>query len=294
MISASGAVLLIRSYDPYGSGMTSYGFAGEWTDQTGLQNLRARYYMPQPGRFLTRDIYPGTPNQPETINRYSYSSNNPLKYTDPSGHFPLLITAAIGVGIGFSANYAIQVYKNMQEGKSLPEAASWSNMNKKELTVATVGGFVGGLTMGAVTAVVGATGLTAGISTAVSGIGGGALANIMGGQAEAITDAAYDQVVNNTRLESTTDGRHLVYFDYNGREFYNDARSKGFLDQQTIKHDAVIGGLVGGATAGLQSIVADAGTPELLYLGRQPASWIRPVSQAIDYFGEVLQQCEEK
>jgi hypothetical protein len=41
------------------------------------------------------------PANPQDLNRYSYVRNNPLKYTDPSGHIPLpLITGAAGFVIG--------------------------------------------------------------------------------------------------------------------------------------------------------------------------------------------------
>ena len=44
------------------------------------------YYLPGIGRFLSADtIVPDTAN-PQSFNRYSYVYNNPVKYTDPSGH----------------------------------------------------------------------------------------------------------------------------------------------------------------------------------------------------------------
>ena len=88
------AVLLAQSFDPFGNPLkhqgietSSFGYAGEHTDQTGLQFLRARYYSSQLGRFLTRDTYPGTPLQPASLNIYSYGLNNPVLYNDPSGHY---------------------------------------------------------------------------------------------------------------------------------------------------------------------------------------------------------------
>jgi RHS repeat-associated protein len=46
----------------------------------------ARYYDPQIGRFINADpIVPDWMN-PQALNRYSYVLNNPLKYTDPTGH----------------------------------------------------------------------------------------------------------------------------------------------------------------------------------------------------------------
>lgn len=46
----------------------------------------ARYYDPGLGRFLQADTIVPQPGNPQSLNRYSYGSNNPVKYIDPSGH----------------------------------------------------------------------------------------------------------------------------------------------------------------------------------------------------------------
>ncbi len=38
------------------------------------------------------------PANPQSLNRYAYVLNNPLKYTDPSGH--ILATAALQLTVG--------------------------------------------------------------------------------------------------------------------------------------------------------------------------------------------------
>jgi hypothetical protein len=49
--------------------------------------FNARYYSQTLGRFVSADsIVPGA-GEPQALNRYAYSLTNPLKYTDPSGHF---------------------------------------------------------------------------------------------------------------------------------------------------------------------------------------------------------------
>ena len=55
---------------------------------SGLQYLRARYYEPETGRFMTNDSYLGNVMNPLTLNRYDYTSNNPVMNYDPSGHWP--------------------------------------------------------------------------------------------------------------------------------------------------------------------------------------------------------------
>ncbi len=83
-----------RSYEPFGkqlstagNPLTKYGYTGEWTDPTSLVYLRARYYDPATGRFISKDPVRGFPNLPQTLNPYTYAINNPVRYTDPSGEF---------------------------------------------------------------------------------------------------------------------------------------------------------------------------------------------------------------
>jgi RHS repeat-associated protein len=54
--------------------------------ELGIYHYGARFYSPKLGRFLSADtIVPGYAN-PQNLNRYSYVINNPLRYTDPTGH----------------------------------------------------------------------------------------------------------------------------------------------------------------------------------------------------------------
>jgi len=45
-----------------------------------------RYYDPTLGRFIQPDTIVPQPGDPQSLNRYSYAGNNPVRYTDPSGH----------------------------------------------------------------------------------------------------------------------------------------------------------------------------------------------------------------
>ena len=51
-----------------------------------LYHYQARWYSPVLGRFLSPDPIVPEPGNPQALNRYSYVVNNPLRYTDPSGH----------------------------------------------------------------------------------------------------------------------------------------------------------------------------------------------------------------
>lgn len=48
--------------------------------------LRARYYQPAMGRFLTRDTYTGESDDPESLHLYTYCENDGVSMVDPSGH----------------------------------------------------------------------------------------------------------------------------------------------------------------------------------------------------------------
>jgi RHS repeat-associated protein len=64
-------------------------FTGQALDPgTGLYYLRARYYDPSVGRFISRDPVGGLSRVPLSNNRYAYTLNNPLHFVDPSGYAP--------------------------------------------------------------------------------------------------------------------------------------------------------------------------------------------------------------
>jgi RHS repeat-associated protein len=90
----TGNPLTSVEYYPFGHVSESVGqkeqylFTGQEKDATGLYYFKARYYDPEIGRFLTRDKWRGNYKRPQTLNKYVYCMNNPLRYSDPTGNVP--------------------------------------------------------------------------------------------------------------------------------------------------------------------------------------------------------------
>jgi RHS repeat-associated protein len=92
LADGDGEVVGDRSYRPYGgvlesggSGASAYGFAGEWTDGTGLVFLRARYYATYLNQFIQPDPFMPQIYAPQDWNKYPYAHNSPVTLRDPSG-----------------------------------------------------------------------------------------------------------------------------------------------------------------------------------------------------------------
>jgi len=77
-----------------GSSSQDFTFTGEQVEnELGLVFLRARYYDPEIGRFVSRDGFPAHANVSQTLNRYVYTRNNPVRLTDPTGYFSIDLNA---------------------------------------------------------------------------------------------------------------------------------------------------------------------------------------------------------
>ncbi|MBN2306802.1 LysM peptidoglycan-binding domain-containing protein [Candidatus Peregrinibacteria bacterium] len=96
VLDETGNVVERRDYLPYGSErladvqpnttQTDNKFTGkEFDDETELYYYGARYYDPLIGRFTAIDPWAGKLTNPQSLNKYSYVLNNPLRYIDPTG-----------------------------------------------------------------------------------------------------------------------------------------------------------------------------------------------------------------
>ena len=87
---ACGGVALpapLTGSEPALSAVEGAGFTGQRKDSgSGLLFYNARWYDPTVGRFISADTIVPQPGIPQSLNRYSYTANNPLRFVDPSGH----------------------------------------------------------------------------------------------------------------------------------------------------------------------------------------------------------------
>jgi RHS repeat-associated protein len=108
----------------YGGDSARQKFTGKEKDpETGLYFFQARYFSSLQGRFTSPDEFQGGPREifvlgsgsptkqalpyaeitnPQSLNKYTYCYNNPLRYTDPDGHIP--VETAIDV-LSFAASF---------------------------------------------------------------------------------------------------------------------------------------------------------------------------------------------
>lgn len=70
-----------------GSTLSSLGnFAGsDYDSESGLDYFPARFLAPSTGRWISPDTFGGSLANPQTLNRYVYVGNNPLRFVDPMG-----------------------------------------------------------------------------------------------------------------------------------------------------------------------------------------------------------------
>jgi RHS repeat-associated protein len=92
LVNASGSVTDTYAFDAYGDLLAHNGttdneflFAGQIQDASGLYYLRARYYNPASGRFISQDPFSGYEKDPITLHRYLYAGDDPVDMVDPGG-----------------------------------------------------------------------------------------------------------------------------------------------------------------------------------------------------------------
>ena len=95
----TGSVIGTYYYDAFGNILETTGnvnnefrYSGyQYDEETGLYYLNSRMYDPETGRFDQEDTYTGDPNDPLSLNLYTYCHNEPIMYDDPTGHVSMSV-----------------------------------------------------------------------------------------------------------------------------------------------------------------------------------------------------------
>ncbi len=107
LTDGNGKVTKTYEYDSFGNEVkpdekddNPFRYCGEYYDkEIGEVYLRARYYQPEKGRFLTRDTYTGEEDEPRSLHLYAYCYNNPVTFSDAGGDEPVSDVMAAGIRI---------------------------------------------------------------------------------------------------------------------------------------------------------------------------------------------------
>jgi RHS repeat-associated protein len=180
----TGGIVEESDYVPYGGEIVisgtdpnHYKFSGKERDpESGLDDFEARHYSSGFGRFMQADEFAGGPTDlfdsddpassvlpyaditdPQSLNKYAYTYNNPLRYTDPNGHCPecaeagqelaqvveavppparpilALPPVATGVLIGVAVGTGINALANHVQSKADQQMAHEKELNRAKI-----------------------------------------------------------------------------------------------------------------------------------------------------------------
>jgi len=94
VVDADGNKVAETRYTPFGEVRYTWGsmptdktYTGQRSEDFGLMDYNARYYDPLLGKFISADTIIPEPGNPLAWDRYGYAYNNPIMFSDPSGHF---------------------------------------------------------------------------------------------------------------------------------------------------------------------------------------------------------------
>jgi RHS repeat-associated protein len=241
-------------YYPYGVARytagttpTSFNFTGQRKDSgSGLLFYNARWHDPAVGRFLQPDTIVPQPGDPQSLNRYSYVLNNPVRYIDSSGHCGPLTPVCLGLLLGGMAL--------LLQGDS-PDL----NVTPEDVASQRLGGalVVGGADLAGGSALAGTVGVTQAGTAATAACADGDCTNeVQTATSAAQTTANSAQtIMNGSQIAANTGnqgltvlGRYPTYLQVGERlkanvlndppEVWNNltrseqwARNKNFLDQ---------------------------------------------------------------
>ncbi len=156
-----------------GSLPTKYQFTGQYSETyINLLWYGSRWFDPELGRWIQPDsIVPEYVQGIQAWNRFAYANNNPLAYTDPSGHVAWFVTGAIGAAIGGIIGGALYYAKNR------------TSFDRGEFGVAAGAGAIAGGLIGSGVGLLAAPATSAALAmaaTAITGAGTGAAGSAVG------------------------------------------------------------------------------------------------------------------
>lgn len=103
LLNPAGTITDTFTYDAFGNTIARtgttvnpYQYRSEQFDSAlNMYYLRARWYLPRTGRFLTQDTFEGVALTPSTAKLYLYALSNPIGHVDPSGNAAVIENAAL-------------------------------------------------------------------------------------------------------------------------------------------------------------------------------------------------------
>jgi RHS repeat-associated protein len=121
--NAAGTVTDAYEYDAFGnqiyrSGTTPNNYmyrAEQYDSDLTLYFLRARYYNPATGRFMSRDPEDGERTDPASLHKYLYAGGDPVNAMDPTGRAELFENVLIvgGSALGPVEEIAVAAWEGM-------------------------------------------------------------------------------------------------------------------------------------------------------------------------------------
>ena len=157
LLDSTGDLETNHAYDPFGVPVVGgdvynpFQYTGEaWDAEVELLYLRARYYQPEVGRFITKDPWAGDTSRPRTLNGFTYVANNPVNLVDPEGfdgYDPWTRACMLedscegleGLGAKLLGQYGISVgewqpyHRRASGGVPMGEYTLWSDWNWSQL-----------------------------------------------------------------------------------------------------------------------------------------------------------------
>lgn len=141
-LNQSGAKTAEMRYYPWANTHYSNGtqpcrqYTGQIHDlETGLYFYNARYYDPAIGHFTQADTIVPSASDTRSFDRYAYVQNNPIKYSDPTGHYPCAFcdgNTDRGSGIGYAGEEMVD-YSDVGAGASSVQGSM--NFNAARINV---------------------------------------------------------------------------------------------------------------------------------------------------------------